>query len=160
MSDGKKGILILKELPGGEAEKKVLAFLLRFTKKTAAHEQLRQKIKNTPFVLSKDIPLEKANLISEALHKLGASTTFVPHTSDRRPPAEEAPAYQRSKMYTSIPQSTLDKEPLPDQRGPKKNAARRRITLLTIILLILSLGFLAWQFYPLISEKLQSLGIG
>ena len=33
MSDGKKGILILKELPGGEAEKKVIAFLLRFTKK-------------------------------------------------------------------------------------------------------------------------------
>ena len=99
-------------------------------------------------------------MISEALHKLGASTTFVPHTSKRRPPAEEAPAYQRSKMYTPKLQPSPDKETLADQRGPNKIEARRRILLLTIILLILSLGFLAWQFYPLISEKLQSLGIG
>ena len=145
MSNSKKGILVLKEIPGGEAEKKVLSFLLRFTKKTA-NEQLEQKIKNTPFVLSKDIPFEKAELISEALQKLGASTTFVPHTSDRKSPAEEISAVKAQRMYGQIYHQLPKKEKISAQPHPKKNGAKRQVMILTFILLILSLGFLAWQF--------------
>jgi hypothetical protein len=35
--------------------------------------------------------------------------------------------------------------------------ARQRVMILTIILFILSLGFLAWQFFPLVVEKIQNL---
>ena len=145
MSNSKRGILVLKEIPGGEAEKKVLSFLLRFTKKTV-NEQLKQKIKNTPFVLSKDIPSEKADLLSEALQKLGASTTFVPHTSDRKPPDREISAVKAQRMYGHLYHQLPKKEKISVQPHPKKNGARRRVMILTFILLILSLGFLAWQF--------------
>ena len=159
MSNSNRGILVLKEVPGEEVEEKVVNFLSRFSKKGTV-EQLRKKVRNTPFILSKDISTEKAQLIVEVLQKLGASTSFVPHTPSIIPSTEENAAFEKSDIYVTSPYRTLRRKHSPGKPDPKKSAARRRITILTIILLILSLGYLAWQFYPLVVKKLQTIGFG
>jgi hypothetical protein len=145
MSNSKRGILILKEVPRGEAEEKVVNFLSRFSKRGTV-ERLKKKVSNTPFILSKDIPAEKAELIVEALEKLGASTTFVPHTPGPRPSTEENTTFESSSIYVPEPPRRSKEKLFPGEPDPKKNRTRRRIMILTAILLILSLGFLAWQF--------------
>ena len=158
MSNSKRGILVLKEVPRGEAEEKVVKFLSRFSKRGTV-ERLKKKVRNTPFILSRDIPAEKAELIVEALQKLGASTTFVPHTPSPRPFTEENTTFESSDIFVPEPPRRSKEKFFPGEPVPKKNGARRRIMILTAILLILSLGFLAWQFYPLIVDKLHNLGI-
>jgi hypothetical protein len=159
MSNGENGILVLKEAPTGEVEEKVVNFLIRFSKKGTI-EQLRKKVKNTPFILSKDIPAEKAQLIVEALQKMGASTSFVPHTPSIAPSPEENTTFDSSDLYVPEPPRRLKEKRFSGKPDPKKNGARQRMMILTIILLILSLGFLAWQIYPFVVKKLQTLGIG
>jgi hypothetical protein len=41
--------------------------------------------------------------------------------------------------------------------NPKKNGARQLTLMLVLILLILSLGYLTWQLWPIIGVKLQEL---
>ena len=81
MSSGKKGILLLEAVPTGDVEKKVIAFLTKFAKNTTP-ERIAAKVRQPPYVLSKNISTEAAMTVVKVLQQLGASAVFVPHISD------------------------------------------------------------------------------
>ena len=93
MSNGRRGKLVLQEVPSEQVEKKVVRLLLKFAK-SASVEQLTQKVRRTPYTLSNDIEAEKAALIIGAFEKFGAMAAFVPHVP-AEPVAELAAGQQR-----------------------------------------------------------------
>jgi len=151
MSTDQRGKLILKEVPKGDVEKKVVRLLLKFAKR-ASVEELTEKVRRTPYALSNDIAAEKAVLIMEAFQKLGATAVFVPHRIEE--PAVEAfiPVESEPRFTFSLPEIP-EEEPLPAQPAPQKNGVRRLTTLLVTILLILSMSYLVWQLWPIVGDK-------
>ncbi|MGW8304150.1 MAG: hypothetical protein ACWGNO_18875, partial [Desulfobacterales bacterium] len=150
MSNVKRGKLILKEVPAGEVEKKVVMLLLKFAK-NATVEALTQKVRNTPFALSNDIAAEKAILLLEALQKFGATAVFIPHVTEK-PANEPITPFKSEPRFTFNPQPDFEEEPPPVKPAAKKNGSRRLTVILVTILLLLSLGYLAWQLWPLIGD--------
>ena len=156
MNNAQRGKLILKEVPAGEVEKKVVMLLLKFAK-SASVEELTEKVRNTPYALSNDIAAEKAVLILEAFQKLGATAVFIPHMTEE-PAAEPYTPVESEPRFTFRPSPDLEEEPLPVQPAAKKNGIRRLTMILVTILLILSLGYLAWQLWPILGDKARELG--
>ena len=158
MSNGRKGKLVLQEVPSGEVEKKVVGLLLKFAK-NASVGQLTNKVRRTPYTLSNDIEAEKAALIIEALEKFGAMAAFVPHVA-----AE--PAAERFTPFESEPRFTLGLSAVSNQSahgGPPqpqspKSGSRNLIIFLVFILMVLSFGYLAWQLWPVVGDKIRELG--
>ena len=74
MSNEQRGRLVLEEVYGEEAEKKIVIFLLKYLKGTS-DEQIKKKVKNTPFILSKNMPAEKAQLFIKAFQKMADLAT-------------------------------------------------------------------------------------
>jgi len=155
MSNIERGKLILKEVPAGEVEKKVILLLLKFAK-TASVEELTEKVRNTPYPLSNNIAAEKAVLMLEAFQKLGATAVFIPHMTEK-PAAEPFTPFKPEPRFTFGPTQDLEEEPPPVQPAAKKNGSRRLTVTLITILLILSLGYLAWQLWPLLGNKVNEL---
>ena len=156
MSNGQRGKLVLQEVPTGEIEKRVVMLLLKFAK-SASVEELTEKVRNTPYALSNDIAAEKAVLILEAFQKLGATAVFIPHMTEE-PAAEPYTPVESEPRFTFRPSPDLEEEPLPVQPAAKKNGVRRLTMILVTILLILSLGYLAWQLWPILGDKVRELG--
>jgi hypothetical protein len=156
MSNGQRGKLVLQEVPTGEIEKRVVMLLLKFAK-SASVEELTEKVRNTPYALSNDIAAEKAVLILEAFQKLGATAVFIPHMTEE-PAAEPYTPVESEPRFTFRPSPDLEEEPLPVQPAAKKNGIRRLTMILVTILLILSLGYLAWQLWPILGDKVRELG--
>ena len=157
MSNVERGKLILKEVPAGEVEKKVVTLLLKFSK-SASIEELTQKVRNTPYALSNDIAAEKAVLILEAFQKFGATAVFIPHMTEK--PASEpfTPAKMEPEpRFTFDPRPDFEEEPAAVQPAAKKNGSRRLTVILVTILLLLSLGYLAWQLRPVLEDKVIEL---
>jgi hypothetical protein len=157
MNNVERGKLILKEVPAGEVEKKVVMLLSKFAK-SASVEQLTEKVRNTPYALSNDIEAEKAVLILEAFQKFGATAVFIPHITEK----PEADAFSPVKMetepepepsFTFETQPDLEEEPPPVLPVAKKNGKRRLTVILVTILLLLSLGYLSWQLWPVLGDK-------
>ena len=155
MSNGQRGKLVLQEVPTGEIEKRVVMLLLKFAK-SASVEELTEKVRNTPYALSNDIAAEKAVLILEAFQKLGATAVFIPHMTEE-PAAEPYTPVESEPRFTFRPSPDLEEEPLPVQPAAKKNGIRRLTMILVTILLILSLGYLAWQLWPILGDKVREL---
>ena len=155
MSNAQRGKLILQEAPSGEVEKKVVMLLHKFAK-SASVEQLTNKVRNVPYTLSNDISAEKALLILEALQNIGATAVFVPHRIEEPPAAPFRPVEMEPRFTFQSPE-VAEENPLPVQPAAKKNGMRRLTMFLVIILLILSLGYLAWQLWPLIGDKVLEL---
>jgi hypothetical protein len=155
MSNVERGKLILKEVPAGEVEKKVVMLLLKFAK-SASVEELTEKVRNTPYALSNDIAAEKAVLILEAFQKFGATAVFIPHMTEK-PAAEPFPPVKLEPRFTFDPQPDFEKEPPPVQPTAKKNGSRRLTVILVTILLLLSLGYLARQLWPVLEDKVIEL---
>ena len=155
MSNAHRGKLILKEVPAGEVEKKVILLLLKFSK-SASVEELTEKVRNTPYALSNDIAAEKAVLILEAFQKLGATAVFIPHMAEK-PAAEPFTPIESEPRFTLGPPAVLEEEPVPVQPAAKKNGTRRLTLTLITLLLILSLGYLAWQLWPILGDKVMEL---
>jgi hypothetical protein len=155
MSNGQRGKLVLQEVPTGEVEKRVVMLLSKFAK-SASPEELTAKVRNTPYALSNDIPAEKALIVLEALQKLGATAAFVPH-APVQPPTEQITAIERAPRFTFDPPPQPEEEPLAVQPEPRKNGTRRLVTTLVTILLLLSLGFLAWQLWPVVGDTIHEL---
>ena len=155
MSTVERGKLILKEVPAGEVEKKVVLLLLKFAK-SASVEELTEKVRNTPYALSNDIAAEKAVLILEAFQKFGATAVFIPHLTEK-PAAEPFTPVKSDPRFTFDPQPDFEEEPPPVQPAAKKNGSRRLTVILVTILLLLSLGYLAWQLWPLLKDKVIEL---
>ena len=155
MSNVKSGKLVLKEVPPGDVEKKVVLLLLKFAK-SASLEELTEKVRNTPYVLSNNIAAEKAVLILEAFQKLGATAVFIPHMAEE-PAAESFTPVISEPRFTFSPTADLEEDSPPVQPTAKKNGGRRLTMTLITILLILSLGYLAWQLRALIGDKVLEL---
>ena len=153
MSNGHRGRLVLQEVPAGEIEKRVVMLLSQFAK-SASIEELTAKVRNTPYTLSKDLPSEKALIVLEALQKLGATATFVPHPS-KQPPAQEITPIERPLDFTFDSLPLEEEKPPTAQPKPAKNGTRRLVMILVILLLLLSMGFLAMQLWPLLGDKIS-----
>lgn len=156
MSNRHRGKLVLKEVPTGEVEKKVVMLLSKFAK-NASPEKLTAKVRNTPYALSNDIPAEKALILLEALQKLGATAAFVPH-APLRPPAEQITVLEPEPRLTLDPPPIAEEKPLSVQPEPQKNGTRRLVVTLITILFFLSLGYLAYQLWPILGDKIRDLG--
>jgi hypothetical protein len=157
MSNIERGKLILKEVPAGEIEKKVVMLLSKFAK-SASVEELTQKVRNTPYALSNDIAAEKAVLMLEAFQKLGATAVFIPHMTEKPAAEPSTPLKVESEpRFTFSPTQDLEEEPPPVKPAAKKNGSRRLTVTLITILLILSLGYLVWQLWPILGGKVIEL---
>jgi hypothetical protein len=156
MSNGHKGKLVLQEVPTGEVEKKVVLLLSKFAK-SASPEKLKAKVRNTPYFLSNDIPAEKALLLMEALQKLGATAAFVPH-APLQPPAEQITVVEPKPRRTFDRPPLVEEDPLSVQPKPGKNGSRRLVITLITILFLLSSGYLAYQLWPVLGDKVRELG--
>ena len=153
MSNIERGKLILKEVPAGEVEKKVVMLLSKFAKR-ASVEVLTEKVRNAPYALSNDITAEKAVLILEAFQKLGATAVFIPHVTEKPEAETFAPVHSKPETtFTFHPTPDLEEEPPPVQPAAKKNGSRRLTMVLVTILFLLSLGYLAWQLWPVLGDK-------
>jgi hypothetical protein len=157
MNTTEHGKLVLKEVPNREVEKKVVMLLLKFAKR-ASVEKLTEKVRNTPYTLSNNIAAEKAVLMLEAFQKIGATAVFIPHMIEK-PDAEEYTPVISEPRFTFGPAADLEESPPPSQPAAKrKKNGRRRLTLTLItILLILSVGYLAWQLWPILGNKIIEL---
>jgi len=162
MSNDQRGKLILKEVPTGEIEKKVVMLLSKFAK-SASVEELTEKVRRPPYALSNDISAKKAVLILEAFQKLGATAVFVPHRVEKpavepftplEPAVEPFTPLESERPFTFSLPEVPEEAPFAVQPAPKKNAFRRLTTFLVTILLILSLGYLAWQLWPIVGDKI------
>ena len=155
MSNGHTGKLVLQEAPYGEVEKKVVMLLSKFAK-SASPEKLTEKVRNTPYTLSNNIPAEKALILLEALQKLGATAAFVPHTPLQHP-AEQITVVEPEPRRTFDPPPLVEEKPLSVQSEPRKTGSRRLVITLITILLLLSLGYLAYQLWPILGDKVREL---
>jgi hypothetical protein len=156
MSNGHRGKLVLQEVPTGEVEIKVVMLLSKFAK-SASPEKITAKVRNTPYFLSNDIPAEKALILMEALQKLGATVAFVPH-APLQPPDEQITVVEPEPRRTFDPPPLAEEKPFPVQPQPRKNGSRRLVITLITILFLLSLGYLAYQLWPILGDKVRDLG--
>ncbi len=147
------GILILKTVPAGEVEKKVVTLLLKYAK-TSSVKELTEKVRNTPYVISKDIKAEKAAIVIDIFKKCGATAVFVPHMSAKPAVVKFSPVQEPSD-FTFRMSATDEEVPSPPQAKPRKNGARRLAITLIIILLGLCLGYLTWQLWPILGAKIR-----
>jgi hypothetical protein len=157
MDNIQRGKLILKSVPGGEAEEKVVRLLLKFAK-TASAMELTQKVRNVPYTLSNDIEAEKAHMFIEAFQKCGATAAFIPHVTEKTAAEQSAPV-QRPPVFSfeSDPSHTDKATPPHIHVKPRKNGVRRLTMILVIVLLLLSFGFLIWQLWPVIGDRIQEI---
>jgi hypothetical protein len=155
MDNTKRGKLILKPVPPGEAEEKVVLLLLKFAK-TASAIELTKKIRKAPYTLSNNIEAEKAHMFIEAFQKCGATAEFIPHVT-AKPAAKPSAPVQRPPVFSfeSDPSLTDEATPPPISTKHQKNGVRRLTMILVIILLLLSFVFLTWQLWPLVGDKIQ-----
>ena len=157
MDEAQRGKLILKAVPGREAEKKVVMLLLKFAK-TASADELTEKVRNTPYELSNDIEAKKAVIFIEAFENCGATAVFIPHltatpTPEKFTPVQRPPVFSFDSDAPSPDKATAP----PIQVKPKKNGVRRLTMMLVVVLLFLSVGFLIWQLWPVIGAKIQEM---
>jgi hypothetical protein len=129
--------------------------LSKFAKNTS-HEKLTANVRNTPYTLSKDIPAEKALLLLEALQKLGATAAFVPYAPLQQP-AEQITVVEPEPRRTFDRPPLVEEEPLSVQPEPGKNGSRRLVITLITILFLVSLGYLAYQLWPILGDKVREL---
>jgi hypothetical protein len=157
MNSTERGKLVLQEVPAGETEKKVVMLLLKFAK-SASVEKLTEKVRNTPYTLSNDISAEKAVLMLEAFQKIGATAVFIPHMIEK-PDTEKYTPVISEPRFTFGPAADLEEPPPPSQPAAKreKNGGRRLTLTLVTILLVLSVGYLAWQLWPILGNKIIEL---
>jgi hypothetical protein len=155
MDNTQRGKLILKAVPGGEVEKKVVRLLLEFAK-TASADELTQKVRNTPYALSNDIEAQKAVMFIEAFQNCGATAVFIPHVSAQPAVEKFTPVQKQPDFSFDLPPNDEAAAP-PIGVKPKKNGVRRLTMILVIILLFLSLGFLIWQLWPILGVKIQEM---
>jgi len=157
MSNGRRGKLVLQDVPSGQVEKKVVRLLLQFAT-SASVEQLTQKVRRTPYTISNDIEAEKAALIVGAFEKFGAMAAFVPHATEE-PVAEQFIPVESEPRFVVRPPPVSRKSTYGATIQPPspKSSTRNIVMFLIFILMMLSFGFLAWQLWPVVHGGVQGL---
>ena len=166
MDETRSGKLILRSIPSKEAEEMVIAFLLRFAKNITA-EQMAEKVKHTPYVLSSNIAEKKGRKIAKNLKEMGAIAEFEPHTpepefdqytpeAEVEPPAPVVEAFQTPATTDFVPleqSSPRLAKPKPNltQERPQTSPSKRLVTALVCALLIVGLVMLAWQLFRILT---------
>ena len=161
MSNGRKGKLVIQEIPNGEVERKIVRLLLQFAK-NASVEELTRKVRRTPYTVSNDIEAEKAALIVEAFEKFGAAAAFVPHAFEEPvvetfTPVEPFTPVSEPRFVMRPPLTSRPSASSAPVRPQSPKAGTRNLTLfLVFILMVLSFGFLGWQIWPFVSSEIQA----
>ncbi len=144
MDTPQRGILVLKRVSAGEVENKVVTLLMKYAK-TASFKELSEKVRNTPYVISKDITAEKAAIAIDIFQKCGATAVFIPHVPAK--PAADTSSPIEEQADPPFRMSAGDEAPPPPLEKSPPNGVRKLTMTLVIILLGLSMGYLAWQLW-------------
>ena len=146
------GKLVLHSLPTKETRAMVVSYLSRIVKNVPA-EKLAQRIKTTPFVLSKNMAVKNGERIAQNLRDLGAKAEFVPHdpaTRDLEPLSEIAvtPKFESIQLMSDQEKSQQLTRPGTLISG------KHLVTAIVVIMLIAVFSLLGWQLYHLVAERL------
>lgn len=146
------GKLVLHSIPTKETEGMVVSYLSRIVKNIPA-EKLAQKIKITPFVLSKNIAVNNGEKIAQNLRDLGAKADFVPHNPGARGPERLHQASLMSGFELIYPKSEQNKSQQINNHPGSSGFGSRLVTAIVVIILIAVFSVLSWQLYHLLAEK-------
>ncbi|MFC1882001.1 hypothetical protein ACFL2S_10965 [Thermodesulfobacteriota bacterium] len=118
--------------------------------KNVPAEKLAQKIKITPFVLSKNIAVKKGERIAQNLRDLGAKAEFVPHNSEAQGPYRISETALSPEFESLHLMSEKNKSKQPN-RPVSSSTGKHLITAIVIIILGAVLSLLTWQLYDLLT---------
>jgi hypothetical protein len=144
------GRLVLHSIPTKETEEMLVSYLGRIVKNVSS-EKVAQKIKQTPFVLSKNISNKKGEKIAQNLRDLGARAEFVPHLSWTRDP-DELSGSDLLEISGSPLLESLQKKSHPSRQQDSPGLGKKVITAIVVIFLAAVLSLLGWQLYFLIGK--------
>ena len=149
-NENPRGRLVLYSIPTKETEEMLVSYLGRIVKNVSS-EKIAQKIKQTPFVFSKNISNKKGEKIAQNLRDLGARAEFVPHVAVARDP------YQLSEtdlleISGSPLLESLQKKSHPSRQQDSSGLGKQIITAIVVICLVAVFSLLAWQLYVLIDK--------
>ena len=151
VNEGEFGKLVLYAIPTKEAEEMVVSYLSRRVKNIPA-EKLAQKIKITPFVLSKNIAVRKGEKIAQNLRDLGAKADFVLHNPEPKGLESLSQTTVTPEFESIHLMSEQNKSQQLNQPGSSR-FGKRLITASVVVILISVLSLLAWQLYHLLTAK-------
>jgi hypothetical protein len=147
-----RGKLILHAIPTKEAEDMVVSYLARKVRNVPA-EKLAQKIRKTPFVLSKNIAAAKGQKIAHNLRDLGARAEFVP--LEPRSRMFEGLSDEVATPDTESVQVTSEHYQAPRQKPPQSSRAGKKLmTVIVVVVLVAVFALLTWQLHHLLTAKI------
>ena len=144
------GRLIIHAIPTKETEDMVVSYLSRMVKNASA-QKLAQKIRITPFVLSKNIAVKQGEKIAQNLRDLGARAEFVLHDVEAQGPTP----ISQTVLSPEIDSLDLiyEKNKLrPTQPAESEGSAKRLITTVVVIILVAVFSLLTWQLVDLLTD--------
>ena len=164
MSDKIYGMLILNAIPDAGVEQKVWEFLSDHAKKMPA-DKLKDMIKKTPLVLSKNVSDKIGKTVVSKLERLGASATYVPKSNlPKQTTSEQQSTIEHSSdlsMAEEIPQqdNTNSKVLFQHKRGLKDRLFAQFIEVNKELWLILSMIMIIGGMNYLLASKRMLLGL-
>ena len=143
------GRLIIHSIPTKETENMVVSYLSRMVKNVPS-QKLAQKVRRTPFVLSKNIANKKGEKIAQNLRDLGARAEFVPHELEDRGATRISGTVLASEIE-SLHQVFEKNKPRPTKPPESESSAKRLVTGVVVIILVAVFSLLLWQLYDLLT---------
>jgi hypothetical protein len=147
-NENPRGRLVLLSIPTKETEEMLVSYLGRIVKNVSS-EKMARKIKQTPFVLSKNISNKKGEKIAQNLRDLGARAEFVPHLAVARNP-DQLSETDLLEISGSPLRESIQKKSHPSRQQDSPGLGKQIITAIVVICLVAVFSLLAWQLYVLI----------
>ena len=144
------GRLVIHSIPTHETEEMVVSYLSRMAKNVPP-QKLAQKVRRTPFVLSKNIANKKGEKIAQNLRDLGARAEFVPHDFEAQGPTRISETVLAPEIE-SLHQIFESSKPGPSKPPESESSAKRWITGVVVVILIAVISLLTWQLYDLLAD--------
>ena len=152
VNESEFGKLVLYSLPTKETQAMVVSYLSRIVKNVPA-EKLAQRIKITPFVLSKNMAAKNGERIAQNLRDLGAKAEFVPHDPGPRG-LEPLSEIALTPEFESIQLMSEQNKSQQLTRPGSSKSGKYLVTAIVVIMLIAVFSLLGWQLYHLVTERL------
>ena len=150
VNESEFGKLVLHSIPTKETEEMVVSYLSRIVKNVPAGK-LAQRVKITPYVLSKNMAAKKGERIAQNLRDLGARAEFMPHdpgTQGLEPLSEYALAPELEAIQLMSEQNKAQQLSQPGS----SRFGKHLISAIVVIMLIAVFSVLTWQLYHLFTE--------